>query len=230
MKQKETPFGGFTSETFQFFKDLKENNYKEWFDAYKSIYENEILIPLRALVTSLAPAMHNIDPEFELRLTKAISRIYRDVRFSKNKEPYKTCMWFTFQIPIPREEWVDVPGYFMELAGDDYTLGMGLFQPKKKVMDNFRDEISYNAGEFEKETLKCVFDRGYLLGGEMYKRPLASELPEYFQQWIQRKGVWVYKTRPIGKELFSDKLVKTIEDDFKSLAWLYHFMKEVSSL
>lgn len=174
--------------------------------------------------------MHNIDSEFELRPTKVLSRIYRDTRFSKNKEPYKSCMWFTFQIPIPREEWTDVPGYFMEIAGDSYTLGMGLFQPKKKVMDNFRDEISYNASEFEKETKKNVLKRGFDICGEEYKRPISNDLSEYFQPWIQRKGIWVAKTMPIGDEVYSSEFVKIIADDFISLSWLYNFMKEVSTL
>lgn len=219
-------FQGFTQEAILFFKELKENNYKEWFDAHKPTYENEILKPLKGLVLALSPTMHNIDPDFELRPTKALSRIYRDVRFSKNKDPYKTCMWFTFQIPVPREDWTDVPGYFMELTGDSYTLGMGLFAPKKKTMDNFRDEVAYRASEFEDETKRNILDRGFEIGGELYKRPIASELPEYFQQWIQRKGIWVYKTKPIGEELFSENFVDLVANDFKALAWLYNFMKE----
>lgn len=223
-------FDGFSPATFQFFRDLKNNNNKEWFDTHKSTYESEILKPLKVLVSALSPVMHNIDSEFELRPTKVLSRIYRDTRFSKNKEPYKSCMWFTFQIPIPREEWTDVPGYFMEIAGDSYTLGMGLFQPKKKVMDNFRDEISYNASEFEKETKKNVLKRGFDICGEEYKRPISNDLSEYFQPWIQRKGIWVAKTMPIGDEVYSSEFVKIIADDFISLSWLYNFMKEVSTL
>lgn len=221
-----TTFKGFTPEAIQFFNDLKENNYKEWFDVNKPIYENEILKPLKALVLALSPTMHNIDPDFELRPSKVLSRIYRDTRFSKNKDPYKTCMWGTFQIPVAREEWTGVPGYFVELAGDSYTIGMGLFAPKKKVMDSFRDEVSYRASEFEKETKVNVLGRGFEIGGEMYKRPIANDLPQYFQQWVQRKGVWVYKTKPIGEELFSEDFIDLVADDFKALAWLYDFMKE----
>ncbi|MFR9166460.1 MAG: DUF2461 domain-containing protein [Dysgonomonas sp.] len=229
MKKQATTFKGFTPEAIQFFNDLKENNYKEWFDEHKPIYEKEILEPLKALVTALSPVMHNIDAAFELRPHRAISRIYRDIRFSKNKAPYKTAMWFTFQIPVSRDIWTDYPGYFMELRGDGYTYGMGLFAPKKKVMDAFREEISYDAEEFKRVTQKTVLDRGYTIGGEEYKRPIASELPEYYQQWIQRKGVYVFKDKPIGKELYSDELVKQLSEDFQALEWLYNFMKEVST-
>jgi len=228
MSKKDSIFNGFTPKTFRFFNDLKENNYKEWFDANKQVYEEEVLNPLKALFMALSPAMHNIDAGFEMRPHRAMSRIYRDIRFSKNKEPYKDFMWMVYQLPVTRDEWKDHPGYFLELRGDSYTLGLGLFQPKKKVMDAFRDEISYDAEEFRKVTQETVLDRGYTVCGEEYKRPLPSDLPDYFQPWIQRKGIWVEKVKPIGEELFSPDFVSLVKDDFKALEWLYNFMKEAT--
>lgn len=226
MAKKEISFSGFTAETFQFFRDIKENNNKEWFDAHKHIYEESVLTPLKALVVNLSPTMHNIDPNFELRPHRAVSRIYRDTRFSKNKEPYKNCMWLTFQIPMSREEWKDYPGYFMEITADAYTIGMGLFMPKKKTMDIYREEISYNMDEFQHITQKTILDRGFEVMGEEYKRPIASSLPDYFQPWIQRKGIWVGKTVSIGEEAFSVKLSDKIREDFEALKWFYNFLKE----
>lgn len=226
MAQKDLIFKGFTPQTFQFFKDLGENNYKEWFDAHKPVYEKELLNPLKALITTLSPVMHNIDPAFELRPHRCMSRIYRDTRFSKNKDPYKDFMWVAFQIPVTTEDWKDYPGYFMEFRADSYTLGLGLFQPKKKVMDAFREEIAYDAEEFQRQTQKNILDRGYQLGGEEYKRPLANDLPAYFQPWIQRKGIWVEKVKPIGEELFTPDFIKTVQADFEAMEWLYNFFKE----
>jgi len=227
---KDLIFKGFTSQTFQFFKDIQENNYKEWFDAHKHIYETELLTPMKALVSTLSPAMHNIDPAFELRPHRTMSRIYRDIRFSKNKDPYKDFMWVAFQIPVTGDVWKDNPGYFMEFRADTYTLGLGLFQPKKKVMDAFREEISYDAEEFQRVTQKSVFDRGYAIGGEEYKRPVPNDLPGYFQPWIQRKGVWIEKVKPVGKELFSPDFANLVKEDFEALEWLYNFMKEATQI
>lgn len=226
----EFTFDGFTPRTFQFFKDLKENNYKEWFDANKHIYEKELLNPLKALVTALSPAMYNIDPAFELRPHRCLSRIYRDTRFSKNKDPYKDFMWMAFQIPVTNDVWKDYPGFFMEINADGYALGLGLFQPKKKVMDAFRDEVIYDAEEFQRVTKKTVLDRGYIINGEEYKRPVPNDLPEYFQPWIQRKGIWVSKTKPIGEELYSAAFAEMVKEDFVAMEWLYNFMKEATQL
>lgn len=227
---KNQVFKGFTPQTFQFFKDLKFNNNKEWFDAHKHIYESELLNPLKSLFQVLSPAMFSIDSGFEMRPHRSISRIYRDTRFSKNKEPYKNFMWMTFQLPVTREEWKDYPGYFLELGEDTYTLGLGLFQPKKKVMDNFRDAVIYESQEFREITQETVLNNGYTVKGEEYKRPVPNELPEYFQQWIQRKGIWVEKIKPIGEELYSESFADLVIKDFKALEWLYNFMKEATEL
>lgn len=227
---KDLVFNGFTPKTFQFFKDLGENNYKEWFDAHKHIYEKELLNPLKALVSTLSPAMYNIDQAMELRPHRCLSRIYRDTRFSKNKDPYKDFMWMAFQTPVTNDVWKDYPGYFMDIRATEYTLGLGLFQPKKKVMDAFRDEIIYDAEEFQRVTRKVVLDRGYIVNGEEYKRPIPNDLPEYFQPWMNRKGIWVSKTKPVGEELYSADFAEIVKEDFVAMEWLYNFMKEATQV
>ena len=216
-------FKGFTSETFQFFDDLAENNYKEWFEEHRSVYENELLNPLKALVTALSPAMFNIDSQFELRPHRVLSRIYRDTRFSKDKTPYKTHLWMSFFIPV--KEWFNCPGYFIELSSEGYFLGMGMYQPNKKTLESLRDRISYERDDFERETTK-ILDLGFEIGGDTYKRIQKNDLPEYFQQWMQRKAIYVFKKKPLGKEVFSADFVNVLQKDFESLAWLYNFMKD----
>lgn len=71
-------------------------------------------------------------------------------------------------------------------------------------------------------------DRGYTIKGEEYKRPIPNELSEYFQPWIQRKGIWIEKVKPVGEELYSGDIADKIAEDFTALEWLYNFMKEVS--
>lgn len=226
----QTKFTGFTPKTFKFFHDLQRNNNKEWFDANKHVYEAELLNPLKALFHALYPAMYSIDPDFETRAHRSMSRIYRDTRFSQNKLPYKDFMWMTFQIPVSGEVWKDYPGYFLDLREEQYTLGLGLFQPKKKVMDNFRDAIIYQPEEFRRITQETVLDNGYEVMGDMYKRPIPNDLPEYFQPWIQRKGIWIEKTRPVSKELYSSSFADMIIKDFMALEWMYKFMKEATDI
>ena len=218
-------FTGFTPETILFLKELKENNYREWFNERKHIYEEALLQPLRALATMLSPSMYNIDPLFDLRPTKMLSRIYRDIRFSPNKEPYKTSMWISFQQTTTN--WENFPGYFVELSAEQFMSGMGLFMPKRKVMDIFREEVDYSRESFKDMAEKAI-QAGFEVSGELYKRPLPSNLPDFFQPWIQRKSVYVIKTIPLTDErIYSETISLQIMEDFTQLADLYIFMKEV---
>jgi len=219
-------FTGFAEDTFRFFKELEQNNTKEWFDQNRKRYETEVRERFKELCISLEPAMKSIDVDFELRPHRCISRINRDTRFSKDKSPYKTHLWMTFMLPASAENWVSLPGFFLEVGGDQYLYGMGLYQPKRAVMDDFRDHMSYRAEEFREVTQKTVIDRGFVIGGEEYKRPLANPLDEYFQQWYHRKGIFVTKTRKVGKEMFSSEFQRIVQDDFMALEWLYNFMKQ----
>lgn len=220
---------GFTPNTFQFLKDINKNNYREWFYDHKHEYESELLFPLKAILEELTLPMYAIDSEFEMRPHRAISRIYRDTRFSKDKSPYKNYMWLVFQRPIVGEQWKDYPCFFLELKEDSYTIGLGLFHPQRKVMDNFRDAVSYNPEEFQRITQETVFKRGYTIVGEELKRPIKNNLSEYFQPWVQRKGVALYKIKSPGDEIYSSNFAKGLIEDFMALEWLYNFLKDVSS-
>lgn len=218
-------FRGFTPETIVFLKELKENNYREWFNERKHVYQESLLQPFLSLAVMLTPAMHNIDPQFELRPSKMVSRIYRDIRFSPNKDPYKSSMWLNFQQTTTH--WENFPGYFAELSAEHFMMGMGLFMPKRRVMDYFREEVDYSRDSF-KDMAEKALNAGYEVAGDTYKRPLPNSLPKFYQPWLQRKSVYVIKTIPLTDErLYSEAIALQLMDDFSQLADLYHFMKEI---
>ncbi|GHT11290.1 TIGR02453 family protein [Bacteroidia bacterium] len=218
-------FSGFTPETFRFFNDLKENNYKPWFDEHKPVYELEVRQPLKALVLALTPAFYAIDPQMNFNPSKIISRIYRDIRFSNDKSPYKTHLWFTFQRIV--QQWENFPGFYGEISENGYQYGMGLFMAKKKVMDDFRSKIEYDSEHFKAITEDLIGKHGYIIGGEPYKRPLNNDLPEYFQAWIQVKSLYLYKNFPVGEEMFREDFAQRLADEFTLLQPLYDFMVDV---
>ncbi len=85
-----TGFAGFPPETLKFLRELKRNNNREWFLAHKNIYQEKVKAPMVELVEALGGAMQNFAPELIVDPKHAIYRIYRDIRFSSNKQPYKT--------------------------------------------------------------------------------------------------------------------------------------------
>ena len=227
--KKPVEFSGFTPETFQFFAELEENNCKPWFDEHKSIYESEVLQPLKALANALVPFFASIDSQMDFRPAKLISRIYRDIRFSPDKTPYKKHMWIAYQRPFQRQttEWMSFPGFFLEIGKEGSNYGMGLFEAQKKVMDRYREMIEYQPEQFRKITAGLVEKQGFVIEGEEYKRPIKSDLDAYFQPWIQRKGIWLIKNIPVGETLFSEKLLAYLEKEFALLQALYDFFVDI---
>ncbi|HXX16814.1 MAG TPA: DUF2461 family protein [Candidatus Eremiobacteraceae bacterium] len=93
----------FSQETFRFFRELHRNNRKAWMDQNRDRYKESIVQPFRRLLDDLCPGVLRLDLEFDVRgRTGAnFSRINRDIRFAKDKTPYKTQMYLKFQRPAP---------------------------------------------------------------------------------------------------------------------------------
>jgi uncharacterized protein (TIGR02453 family) len=83
-------FGGFRPAAFRFLRDLARNNEKPWFEGNRDVYEREVRDPMRLLVETLDARLGSIAPEIVGDPKRSIFRIHRDVRFSRNKSPYKT--------------------------------------------------------------------------------------------------------------------------------------------
>ncbi len=217
-------FSGFTPATIQFFKDLKENNNKPWFDEHKPVYEKEILNRMKDLVAAMTPAMCAIDAEIDFRTNRVLSRIYRDIRFSPDKTPYKTHLWMTFQRVV--SEWENFPAFFFEISGEGYMYGMGLYGSKKKILDRMRERIIFEPERF-KEITQPAIKKGFNIGGETYKRPVKNDLPEYFQPWFEHKDAYVIKSCPVGNEMFSAEFAELLSNDFLSMKPFYEFLVDI---
>src|SRR5262250_1274510 len=91
----------FTRETLNFFKELSRTNSNAWMDENRERYQSAVTQPFRRLLEELAPAMLEIDAQFETsgRTGPNFSRINRDIRFAKDKTPYKTQMYLKFSVP-----------------------------------------------------------------------------------------------------------------------------------
>jgi uncharacterized protein (TIGR02453 family) len=139
-------FSGFSPQTFQFLKDLKANNTRDWFNSHRDLFTDVLQIPFQQLVVALFPVMLEIDPKFEFKEPKKmISRIYRDIRFSKDKSPYRPNMWLSFHRST--KDWKEDPTFFFEIMHDHYRYGMGFSNPNKSFWNNLRERIESNPQE-----------------------------------------------------------------------------------
>ncbi|MGJ7030775.1 DUF2461 domain-containing protein [Niabella hirudinis] len=133
--------------TLKFLEALKYNNNKPWFDAHRKEYENA-REDFAGFVDSLIAAFGKTEPSIlHLKAKDCMFRINRDVRFSKNKEPYKSN--FGAYINAEGKKSVKAGYYFHLEPGGSFT-GGGLWQPMPVELARIRQEIDYNLPEFEK--------------------------------------------------------------------------------
>ncbi|WP_458250669.1 DUF2461 domain-containing protein [Geobacter anodireducens] len=218
-------FHGFTPQTLDFLNALSVNNNREWFEAHRREYEKCLREPLKALVTELAGFMLSIDHDLVTLPGRAVSRIHRDTRFSRDKSPYKTTMWITFKRPVV--EWRDAPCYFFEITADSYRYGMGFYGASKETMDRLRGAIERRPIEFRQNVAFCGKQDCFVLEGEMYRRALRPDLPEDLQCWHQRKNVYLVCNKRPDKSLFTRNLVDDLRRGFGMLAPFYDYLWKV---
>ncbi len=227
-RQKGPFFQGFSLKTFDFLKALKENNTKAWFEEHRHEYEEFLLRPFENLVHDLTPHMVELDTNFEiLPLKKMISRIYRDIRFSKDKAPYRPNMWLSFKRPT--KDWKADPVYFFELMPEVYRYGMGFYSLSKGTMNALRWVINDAPEEVRQFNILFAPHSCFELLGAQYKRPLKSPVPvpPELVTWYQRKEIYVMCSRPVEPLLFQSDLVEEIRKGFTLLKPLYYFFWEM---
>lgn len=221
-------FTGFPQKSLEFLKDVKKNNSKVWFEENRSVYEEKLLAPFRELVADLAPIIQSIDPDMEVRpsVNKTISRIFRDVRFSRDKSLFRDAMWLVFK--RAGKDWsTSIPGYFFEITPVRYRYGMGYYSAAPKLMAAFRDKIDAKPQTFSKAVSFMQSDDRYTLEGEMYKRLIANEYSSEINKWYQMKTFYLAHNRTPDDLLFSKDLVQELAEGFLLTAPLYHFLKEI---
>jgi uncharacterized protein (TIGR02453 family) len=141
-------FQGFSPEAMAFFRGLARHNNRDWFQPRKPIFEQHIKQPMRELVESLNSAMKSFAPEYATDPDKAVYRIYRDTRFSKDKTPYKTHIAASFHRRGTGPH--KYGGYYFEISHKEVGMGGGIYMPEPPVLLEIRRHISQHYAELRK--------------------------------------------------------------------------------
>ncbi len=223
-------FQGFSRQMFTFLRDLGRNNDKTWFEAHRPVYEEHVLTPLRDLVNDMADSMLGIDLSFEVApaVGKTISRIYRDTRFSKDKSPFRDCVWITFKRSA--KDWARyVPGYFLEINPTWYRYGLGFYDAAPDLMVRFRQQIDEDPQSFLKAIGWFAQQDTFTLEGERYKRPLGQDKPEPIRTWYGYKTFYLTCNRKTDAAILSPNFADQLMAHFGLAAPLYHYIHRVAS-
>jgi uncharacterized protein (TIGR02453 family) len=139
-------FPGFPPEGIEFFRKLQRNNRREWFQPRKAIFEGTLKQPMRELVAAVNDGMKSFAPEYATEPDKAIFRIYRDTRFSKDKTPYKSHLAASF----PRHGTPSGAGFYFAVSHKVVEIGGGIYMPAPETLLAMRGHLAGRHQEFRK--------------------------------------------------------------------------------
>jgi uncharacterized protein (TIGR02453 family) len=170
-----------SAELFGFLEELTEHNDRDWFQANKPRYEAQVKGPCLDFIAAIQPHIHAITPHIRVD-KKAMFRIYRDVRFSKDKSPYKTHAALHFRHERAKD--VHTPGFYLHLSPEACWFGCGIWRPESSSLRRIRERMVADPESWLaiRDTLAT---RGMPLGGDSLKRaprgfdrdhPLIDEL------------------------------------------------------
>lgn len=211
-------------ETLNFIKDVAENNNREWFAANKEVYETAKADVL-GLVAALIPELAKVDPllSAEADPKKSLLRIYRDVRFSKNKDPYKNNfgIWFSAKSKGGNE-----PGYYLHIQPGKGFLAGGYWMPEASHLKLIRQEIDYNIGDFKEIINEKDFRKNFKLGVDnaLKNAPKGYDPADPNIEFLKLKS-FEATTKISDEEFLKPNLVNKLISSFKTVQPLVAFLR-----
>src|SRR3990172_12590450 len=134
------PFQGYPREGIDFLRRLKRNNNRNWFEKHKAEYESDVKLPMQSLIASLQPYFESFAPQFDINPKRSLFRIYRDIRFSKDKTPYKTHVAAHFVLR-GKPKGIEGSGFYLHIEPGEVFLGAGLYMPGSDQLKAIRKAI-----------------------------------------------------------------------------------------
>ena len=168
------------SELFIFLSELKKNNNRDWFQDNKERYENDVKDPLLTFIAVFAERAPEISSSIMVipRVSGgSLFRIYRDMRFSKDKTPYKTGAGLHFRHKRGKD--VHAPGYYLHLEPGEVFAGCGIWKPNTETVTKIRTKIANHPEQWLNIIQDKKFKKTFTLGGDSLIRPPKGFDPDH---------------------------------------------------
>lgn len=222
-----TPY--FSPETVAFYRELGQNNNREWFEENKSRYQEQVIVPAQRFVEDLGERLRREDRRFiyDTRTNGAgsIFRIYKDVRFSKDKTPYKTHLGLLFWLGLSSKK-MENPGFYVQVDETGAQIHCGHYALEGALLNAFREAVNKPK---QAANLQAIFDQlqlqGYSTGREHYKRVPRGYDKDHPYAHLLRYNAAVASTPPINKTtLYSEDFIDLCFDHYKNVAPLMNWL------
>ncbi len=221
-------FKGFTPEVRRFFQELEKNNNRDWFLANKARYEEVVREPAKELVYEMGKRFAKAGLPYYADPKKSLFRINRDIRFSANKDPYKTNfgILFPFNFTFVTSKAVEVPGLYFHIDAKETFIAGGLHMPSGEKLKELRELI---AGDW-KELFKIINQKKFkdefpiIFAEETLKNmPRGYEPGHPAAEWLKMKGYTVGINLEF-KDAFGPGLAVLLERKGKFIAPFLEFL------
>jgi uncharacterized protein (TIGR02453 family) len=207
-------FEGFPREGTTFLARLARHNSKEWFQANREVYQQAVREPMLALVEALNRRLEGFAPAYVARLPGAVSRPNRDIRFSKDKHPYRTDIAAVF--PCKGREKHEAAGFFVRISPEGAEVVGGVFMPDAKALKRIRDWIGRDP-----ESLMRLISHPRLrrmmggLQGEQLQRIPKEYGKDHPAGTLLRHKQWFFRSTLAAKLVNSNRLETEVAARFE---------------
>ena len=223
-------FQGYNDETFEFFMAIRFNNNTDFFHSNHDWYLRGVRGPSLALAEALSPTVEAIDDSLERRPNRVVSRINRDIRYTKDKSPYRPNRWVVLYDEKYRgTEWKLHPSFYFELMPEGYTHGLGMWCATPAYLTAYRKKIDSNPAAFQRLAKKIDKDPLFHLEGEEYKKIKNESLDPLSQLWYKKKDVLMVAGGELEEIIFSPDLPQYLAEEWSRLKGMYAFLSEIEA-
>ncbi len=206
----------FTRKTFIFLEQLSKNNNRAWFNDHKAEYEERVSQPALNFIDDFRPHLESLSPNFSAESKKtsgALMRVYRDIRFSHDKTPYKTNLGIQFRHLVGRD--AHAPKFYLNISPFSCYLAVGAWRPHSSSLSKIREMISDNPNAWQRITTDKTFLKNFQLAGESlktYPRGYSKTHPMIHD--LKRKDF--IAIHPLSRDdILSGELIDTILASYK---------------
>ena len=220
------PFEGFPKECISFLKQLKRNNCREWFEKHKENFERNAKTPMFSFIAALQPHFARFAPEFDLNPKRSIFRIYRDIRFSSDKTPYKTHIAAHFVLRGMPKGFIG-SGYYIQIEPGEFFAGGGIYLPDSDQLKKIRKAIATHGKEFLSIVENQRFRKQFapFEWSKLQRVPKGYDENHPMAEWLKFKQFFVGVSLPELK-CTNESLVNDVADICEAAAPLVRFLNK----
>ena len=211
-------FQGYSNETFEFFMAIRFNNNRDFFQGNRDWYLRAVREPSIALAQDLADLAEEIDPNLERRPHRVVSRINRDIRFSRDKSPYRDCSWISFH--HTGEEKGKLPGLFFEVRDNGGFYGMGFYKGNKVLMDLVR-KLILEKPQMMLDLVQPIMEEFHFFPELSTRIAIPEEVPVQLRTLYAAKTFYFEKVIDDFDLIRSPALAQELRQGFERLRPLY---------